>query len=267
MNEYAWHKEPIVCWISELPPSLPANQNGACIIQPNNSQHKSALGTHGAFIISEGIEVRTSEQHADLRIFAVVLESKLFGFNKLGVIGVHLLDARSQPDPAIRHADAQDYMGTLRHNWVGAWYEKQVILGDFNMEPTDRVMSLHQTFFSSDDYFAVTNSRKVIHNHKEYMRFFNAAHANITLLNPKGTFLFRGAPSPWKLIDQVLLSPKLADHYETNSVRVIDNLNKTPLLKSSSSLVTPMVDDGRFGDHLPIELKVRYHADFLETTP
>ena len=134
-------------------------------------------------------------------------------------------------------------------------HDRTLVIGDFNQNPFDPGMSAATGFHGiMDRRIAQQESRTV--SEQAYSYFYNPMWGLFgDSFGIPGTYYYRRAEQVcyfWNMFDQVLLRPALLPYWQTDSIRILTEVQGQSLLNSNQ-----VPDKRRFSDHLP--LLVRLH--------
>lgn len=169
---------------------------------------------------------------------------------KLLVFGVHLPDNRNnQPD------SVKSYAGRVARRVKEIEKEQNlkntIIVGDFNMNPSDAGMVDAESFHAIMDSEIAKKETRIV-SQKEYDYFYNPMWSlqGDVGNNVSGSYFYKNAELVnyhWNVFDQVLIRPSLVDNFVKDSLKFIDNDGEKSLLKSNG---TP--NENKYSDHLPL---------------
>ena len=126
-----------------------------------------------------------------------------------------------------------------------------VVVGDFNMNPSDVGMVSAESFHAIMDSEIAKNQSRIVSKQK-YDYFYNpmwSLHGDVNN-NVAGGYFYKNAELVnyhWNVFDQVLLRPSLINNFNKNSLKFIDSDGNKTLLKANG---TP--DSNKYSDHLPL---------------
>ena len=129
-------------------------------------------------------------------------------------------------------------------------YDKAIIVGDFNSNPFEK------TIIAASCLSALPSKKKLnrcIHG-KEYSNLYNPMWRFFNDFEKyPGTYYYDNSDDInyyWHMFDQVLISSKLNERFEENSLKIIQKINKKSLIKNEKI-------DKNISDHLPIFFSIR----------
>jgi exonuclease III len=165
------------------------------------------------------------------------------------VFGVHLPDKRNNQSESV-----SSYAGRMARRIKEIEKEQSlantVVVGDFNMNPSDSAMIDAESFHAIMDSEIVKNKSRIV-SAKEYDYFYNpmwSLHGDIGN-NVAGSYFYKNSELVnyhWNVFDQVLLRPSLIDNFEKDSLKLLDSDGVKTLLKKGG---TP---NEIYSDHLPL---------------
>ena len=112
--------------------------------------------------------------------------------------------------------------------------DKNVIIGDFNMNPYERIMtSVIEMNAVSSGEIAKRQKRKFVED--EYRFYYNPMWNFLGDKNvPQGTHYYSTSEEEsvyWNIFDQIIVSSALVDDVNIENIKIIDILDKVPLNK------------------------------------
>ena len=165
------------------------------------------------------------------------------------VFGVHLPDNRNNQNVSI-----VSHAGRIARRIKELEKEQNltstIIVGDFNMNPSDVGMVDAESFHAIMDSEIVKKESRIVSN-KEYDYFYNpmwSLHGDVGN-NVAGSYFYKNAELVnyhWNVFDQVLLRPSLIDNFEKDSLKLLDYDGKKSLLKKGG------IPNEKYSDHLPL---------------
>lgn len=165
------------------------------------------------------------------------------------VFGVHLPDGRNYQPDSIR-----SYAGRIARRIKEIEKEQNltntIIVGDFNMNPSDAGMVDAESFHAIMDSEIAKKESRIVSN-KQYDYFYNpmwSLYGDIGN-NVAGSYFYKNAEPVnyhWNVFDQVLLRPSLIDNFEKDSLRFVDSDGEKSLLTKRG------IPDEKYSDHLPL---------------
>jgi len=130
-------------------------------------------------------------------------------------------------------------------------HTRTIILGDLNMNPFE------SGIVSADGLHAISDSRIVKKGHRnvrgKQRRYFYNPMWNFfgdMRFDPPGTYFYDSGDYVnyyWHMFDQILIRPDLLDFFQTDSLKIITEINGISLLLDSGR-----PDKRKSSDHLPI---------------
>jgi exonuclease III len=162
---------------------------------------------------------------------------------------IHLPDKRNNQPESIR-----SYAGRVARRIKEIELEQSlnntVVIGDFNMNPSDIGMVDAESFHAIMDSEIVKNESRIVSKEKYYY-FYNpmwSLHGDIGN-NVAGSYFYKNAELVnyhWNVFDQVLLRPSLIDNFEKDSLRFVDSDGEKTLLTKKG------IPNDEYSDHLPL---------------
>lgn len=206
------------------------------------------------------------------------------GFASLQLIGVHFPDLRNLPRDWPRERIVGSLSDEMRQFWTGG---PLIVLGDFNAHPFDREIAMRTALWATRDKAELAHERDPVPVKDDFG--MDIYHRGVTypnrgalagvstfrklkpLYNPMWRWLSERAAHPrgtyyrkhddsvvtWQCLDQVLVSPDLADRIER--VDILGRMDQVTLIEPD---MVKMNDD--YGDHLPVELTLNSKGDTNE---
>lgn len=181
------------------------------------------------------------DEHYDIR------QLKIFSTFKIILISVHL--------PSKLHREGTDQTGfsSKMHRIIDEVEEEMqntntLILGDFNMNPFDTGMVFTEGFHATSCLKTSRKSRKV--DGTSYSFFYNPSWSLLgDHVEPPGTCYHRGKhlSYEWNLLDQVIMRPSVAEHFDKDSLRILTSIGSISLANPKSGRPLKSISD-----HLPI---------------
>ncbi len=169
---------------------------------------------------------------------------------ELLVFTVHLPDRRNNQSESI-----SSHAGRIARRVKEIEKEQMLyntlVVGDFNMNPSDVGMIDAESFHAIMDSEIVKNKSRIV-SKKEYDYFYNpmwSLYGDIGN-NVSGSYYYKNAELVnyhWNVFDQVLIRPSLIDSFDKDSLKFIDYDGIKSLLKP-----TGIPDGEKFSDHLPL---------------
>lgn len=166
------------------------------------------------------------------------------------VFGVHLPDRRNNQSESI-----SSHAGRIARRVKEIEKEQNlyntVVVGDFNMNPSDVGMIDAESFHAIMDSEIAKNKSRIV-SKKEYDYFYNpmwSLHGDIGN-NVAGSYYYKNAELVnyhWNVFDQVLIRPSLIDSFDKESLKILDNDGAKTLLKKNT-----IPDGDNYSDHLPL---------------
>lgn len=171
------------------------------------------------------------------------------------VVVIHLPDKRNNQSESIR-----SYAGKMARRIKELELEqnikKTVVVGDFNMNPSDVGMVDAESFHAIMDSEIAKNESRIVSKEK-YDYFYNpmwSLHGDVGN-NVSGSYFYKNAELvnyQWNVFDQVLFRPLLIDNFEKDSLRFVD-------FDGEKSLLTKRrVPDKKYSDHLPLMFTLNF---------
>jgi exonuclease III len=165
------------------------------------------------------------------------------------VFVIHLPDKRNtQPDSIRSYAGRM--ARKIKEIELAQNLNKTIVVGDFNMNPSDVGMIDAESFHAIMDSEIVKKESRIV-SKKEYDYFYNpmwSLHGDVGN-NVSGSYFYKNAELVnyhWNVFDQVLLRPSLIDSFEKNSLRFVDFDGEKSLLTNKG------VPNKKYSDHLPL---------------
>lgn len=198
---------------------------------------------------TRGSELDFSEVHSTKRFSVRRLQ---IGIHESLVGIVHGKDQRNN-DQYARQSFAQEIADEMRMTIERLENKKALLLGDFNLNPFDPVMSLALGFNAMMTRNCIARGMRKVDG-KEYDFYFN----------PMWGFLGDGSDGPpgtvydtsnmglfgWNMPDQVLVHHAMLPHFE--KVRILDRAGARMLVKKSGRPANKMASD-----HLPLLIDLK----------
>lgn len=166
------------------------------------------------------------------------------------VFGVHLPDLKNNQPNSV-----SAYAGRVARKIKNLEKEQNlnntIIVGDFNMNPSDVGMVDAESFHAIMDSSIAKNESRIVQN-ENYDYFYNpmwSLYGDIGN-NVAGSYYYKNAELVnyhWNVFDQVLIRPALVDNFDKESLKFVDFDGEKSLLKKNG---TPNKD--KFSDHLPL---------------
>lgn len=166
------------------------------------------------------------------------------------VFGVHLPDLKNNQLNSV-----SSFAGRVARKIKNIEKEENlnntIIVGDFNMNPSDAGMVDAESFHAIMDSNIAKNGSRVVQS-ENYEYFYNpmwSLYGDIGN-NVSGSYFYKNAELVnyhWNVFDQVLIRPSLVDNFDKESLRFLDFDGEKSLLKSNG---TP--DKDKYSDHLPL---------------
>lgn len=166
------------------------------------------------------------------------------------VFGVHLPDLKNNQLNSV-----SSYAGRIARKIKNLEKEQNlnntIIVGDFNMNPSDVGMVDAESFHAIMDSSIAKNESRIVQN-ENYDYFYNpmwSLYGDIGN-NVAGSYYYKNAELVnyhWNVFDQVLIRPALVDNFDKESLKFIDFDGEKSLLKKNG---TP--DKDKYSDHLPL---------------
>lgn len=166
------------------------------------------------------------------------------------VFGVHLPDLRNNQLESVRSA-AGRIARRVKEIEKEQNLNSTIIVGDFNLNPSDSAMIDSESFHAIMDSDIAKNESRIVSN-KEYDYFYNpmwSLHGDIGN-NVSGSYFYKNAEQVnyhWNVFDQVLIRPSLVDNFSKESLKFIDFDGDKSLLKKSG-----IPNKDKYSDHLPL---------------
>ena len=264
-NEYDFKNESIIYWITEPPTNILASSDYK-IIQPAQTGKNGKLGClvlSNDFSISAGFDPFEGDQIFGSKITNSKLPTGTFFY----IIGSHLtapIGGKTITSQIARATlDYHSIKSSSKENNIDC-----IVLGDFNAEPNDSLMTNRHILACEQDIRIVQSNPEIgpgpdLHGNKVFekhtARLFNPAMSHTS--PPLGTIRVSSGTNNWKLIDQILLASKPSTHYVSSSFRVVDKLGSTKLTRqwgSQLAMRRKVKKRDYFSDHLPVELELEY---------
>jgi exonuclease III len=168
---------------------------------------------------------------------------------------IHLPDKRNNQPESIK-----SYAGKMARKIKEIELEqnvnKTVVVGDFNMNPSDVGMVDAESFHAIMDSEIAKNESRIVSKEK-YDYFYNpmwSLHGDVGN-NVSGSYFYKNAELvnyQWNVFDQVLFRPLLIDNFEKDSLRFIDSDGEKSLLTKRR------VPDKKYSDHLPLMFTLNF---------
>jgi hypothetical protein len=186
-----------------------------------------------------------SEEHFSLRRFIHDSHSSV-------LVTIHAIDAINH-DLEHRSAQAQVVLTEIKSLLNSYQSDRVVIIGDFNVNPFDRCMTLPMVFNAMMTRSCTKNGRRQ-YQRKKYDLYYNPMWSFFGDLSngPSGTFYYTGSRGifGWNMLDQVILHHSLASYF--HSVKIVDS---TTNLNLADARGRP--NDNCYSDHFPILITLK----------
>jgi exonuclease III len=168
---------------------------------------------------------------------------------ELLIILIHLPDKRNNQPESIR-----SYAGRMARRIREIELEQNlnntIVVGDFNMNPSDIGMVDAESFHAIMDSEVAKKESRIVSKEK-YDYFYNpmwSLHGDVGN-NVSGSYFYKNAELVnyhWNVFDQVLLRPSLIDNFEKDSLKLLDSDGEKSLLKKGG------LPNEKYSDHLPL---------------
>jgi endonuclease/exonuclease/phosphatase family metal-dependent hydrolase len=255
-NHYDWRNSTIIGWLSEIPTPYPRSTSNYKIIRPSLPIFDSRLGDHGCFIVSNDVQQNLHDQIVEARMFATSFTLVNTGIS-LPFIGVHLVDRWSMGEEVNRVIDLMTMFQHIKSNWTKSLDKKQIILGDFNCDTHENIMT-NARLMASCQTREIVNNRPVIENMDKETHWSNLSRYNVQREfkgEPIGSLFYtQNKTKPWHFYDHILLAKESLSYYKNDSFKVLTKLGSTDLVTPSRSQYSKYKLIKKYSDHLPIEM-------------
>lgn len=171
------------------------------------------------------------------------------GNDSLILVGAHLEDKRSHPSSHARYATARDLMGDMMGERAGCSGDA-IILGDFNMEPYDEVITAPDAFNAVYFKDVIKERRYRTWKGRKYEFLYSPMLCSYSEKGPQyGSFYSSNLDTEtyWHCLDQVLVTTGLVD--SVVDVRHLRSINGV-------SLISRIKPNKSFSDHLPLLVRL-----------
>ncbi len=149
-------------------------------------------------------------------------------------------------------AECHRVAGVLRAIEERIGHRRTVLVGDFNVNPFASGMTSPYAFRGVSTTAIAKRGEGIVRG-ESWPFFYNPMWSCLgdRSPGPPGTYFNDTGTADclfWYTLDQVLLRPELLDRYPLSSIRILDSIEGTSLLKANSGIP----DRKRFSDHLPL---------------
>lgn len=175
-----------------------------------------------------------------------------FGPNPILLAIIHGVDVRNH-DAESRQSIAEEFADELRHIKSLHDTDRVIVLGDFNMNPFDRVMNLARGL-NAMMTIAITKKRVRRFANKDYDLYYNPMWGLFgdNTNGPPGTIYDTSSIGHygWSMFDQAVLSHSVIGMFK--DVEILDHTGRSKLTTSEG-----LPDKTNASDHLPILLTLQ----------
>lgn len=181
----------------------------------------------------------------------LILDIELPARERFLLMVLHAPSKSAGWDPSSHALEMSQYVAALRTAQDEYNLSRSVIVGDFNMNPFEPGMVGAAAFNAVMDARQAKRGSRVVQQRK-YEYFYNPMWNLLGDHSPgPPATLFYSANTQdelhWHMLDQVIVSPEMIDHFDVSSLRILDEIG-------DFCLVTPhgRPRSSQYSDHLPI---------------
>lgn len=189
--------------------------------------------------------------------FSSVLEEKRYSFKKLISFDLYLCMVHMPSKLWSSNPDQDFNMRILKENIVKKLpnipTSNIIIVGDFNQNPFESgIMNLDALFALPTPFEAKTTYKK---QGISFFPFYNPMWQLMGLQNKAyGSYFYKSSQvntsTSWHLFDQVIISEKLIDIFDNESLEYLTNIGEFNLLNKNG------IPNRLYSDHLPLKFKL-----------
>ncbi len=195
----------------------------------------------------------------------IIRDSKYYTIHDFSLVGYHFLlggvhfPSKLCAGPQDIQIAGRNFINAVKEAEIEAGHEKVIMIGDFNANPFETIMTdfeyLHAIFDSS--IVKRTRSREVfgVRNQIFYNPMWNLlGDANY----PKGSYYSDSGKSCklfWHIFDQIIVSADCIEAYKQGSLKILDRAGSKCFLNESGK-----PDKDSFSDHLPLFFALQEHS-------